>query len=131
MTPPVFMSPEHVKQINEILAADEAVRTACAGLERPLTMGYALSDGPDGATVYWAMTFTDTVRFSLDQVDADLLFTGDWARMVRASRANREGRTTDPGVLPVGDLELIKVIGPVFAVATTSTAGLPVSFPDI
>jgi len=130
MDKPVFMSPEHVAAMNAILEKDDAVRTACAELEKPLTMGYALSDGPDGETVYWAMTFTDTVRFSLEKVDADLLFTGDWTRMVRASRDSRGGQTTDPGVEAVGDLAVLQSTGRVFALAQ-AVATVPVEFPEV
>jgi hypothetical protein len=130
MSKPVFMSPEHVAAMNAILEGDAAVRTACAELEKPFTMGYALSDGPHGETVYWAMTFTDTVRFSLEKTDADLLFTGDWARMVRASRDNRSGQATDPGVEAVGDLNVLQTIGPVFALAQ-AIATIPVEFPEV
>jgi hypothetical protein len=127
---PVFMSPRHVAQMNAILERDEAVRRACAELETPVTMGYELADGPDGETVHWSMSFGDTVRFGLEKVDADLLFCGDWKRMVRASRASRDGNPEDPGVVPVGDLALLETVGPVFALAQ-GVATIPVEFPDV
>jgi hypothetical protein len=124
------MSPEHVAVMNEILEDNEAVRDQCALLEKPLTLGYELVDGPGGETVYWSMAFTDTVRFGLEQVDADLLFRGDWARVVRASKSGREGRQDDAGVVPVGDLEVLATVGPAFAVAQ-SIATVPVQFPEV
>ena len=125
-----FMSPEHVAAMNAILEADENVRAACAELEKPVTLGYRLTDGPDGETVHWRMTFTDTVRFSLDDTEADLLLTGDWATMVRASRAQREGQVIDPGVVPTGDLSAIQATSRVFALAQ-AVATVPVAFPEV
>jgi len=130
MSKPGFMSPEHVAAMNAILEKDAAVRAACAELEKPVTMAYELADGPDGDTVWWSMTFTDTVRFGLEKTDADLLFTGDWKRMVRASKSSRDGDATDPGVVPVGDLAVIQATGRVFALAQ-AVATVPVEFPEI
>jgi hypothetical protein len=130
MSKPLFMSPEHVATMNAILDTDAAVRKACAELEKPLTMGYELSDGPGGETVYWSMTFTDTVRFGLEKTDADLLFTGDWANMIRATMSSRQGKPVDPGVVPVGDMGVLQAIGPVFALAQ-GVATVPVEFPEV
>lgn len=129
-TRPMFMSPEHVARMNAILAADEAVRRACSELDAPVMLAYALADGPGGETVHWTMSFTDTVRFGLEAVEADLLFTGDWQRMIRASKASREGSPQGPGVIPVGDLTLLETVGPVFALAQ-GVATIPVEFPDV
>lgn len=130
MSDPVFMSPEHIALMNALLEDNAAVRAECALLLKPLTLGYELVDGPRGETVYWSMAFTDTVRFGLEQVDADLLFRGDWGRMLRASKSARDGGQEDPGVAPVGDLEVLTTIGPAFAVAQ-SVATVPVQFPDV
>jgi hypothetical protein len=130
MGKPGFMSPEHIAVMNDLLERSDAVRAACLELDEPFTMGYELEDGPDGNTVHWSMAFAETVRFSLDKVDADLLFRGDWARMVRATRDSREGRPTDPGVEAVGDMAGFQKVAPVFAVAQ-SVATVPVEFPDV
>lgn len=130
MSKPIFMSQEHVAAMNAILEKDASVRAACAELEKPLTMGYELTDGPDGETVYWSMTFTDTVRFGLEKTDADLLFAGDWARMVRASKSHRDGEPTDPGVVPVGDRGVLQATQRVFALAQ-AVATMPVEFPEV
>jgi hypothetical protein len=124
------MSPEHVAVMNALLEDDEAVRAACADLAAPFTLGYELADGPGGETVHWSMAFTDTVRFGLEKVDADLLFRGDWARMVRASKGNRDGQPGDPGVEPVGDLEAFQRVAGVFA-AAQAAATVPVQFPEV
>jgi hypothetical protein len=127
---PLFMSEEHVSRMNAILDKDEAVRRACADLDRVITMGYELADGPGGETVYWSMTFADTVRFGLERPEADLVFVGDWKRMVSASRATRGGKPEDPGVQAVGDLTVLEQVGPVFALAQ-AVATVPVEFPDV
>jgi hypothetical protein len=124
------MSPEHVAAMNAILEDNESVRAQCSLLEKPLTLGYELLDGPDGETVYWSMAFTDTVRFGLEKVDADLLFRGDWTRMIRATHRSRAGEAKDPGVEAVGDLDVMTAVGPAFA-AAQAVATLPVQFPEV
>ena len=130
MAEPLFMSPEHVARMNEILEGDAAVRSACAELPQPYTLGYALSGGPGGRPVHWTVTFTDTVRFSLEPRDTDLLLSGDWASVVRASRAQREGEVVDPGVSASGDLAVMQAVSPLLALAG-GVATIPVTFPDV
>jgi hypothetical protein len=124
------MSPEHEAAMNQLLDGADSVRAACVELDEPFILGYELTDGPDGETVYWSMTFDDTVRFGLDKVEADLLFRGDWARMVRASKGSRDGTPTDPGVVAIGDMAAFQKVAPVFAVAQ-SVATVPVEFPEV
>jgi hypothetical protein len=129
-TPLLFMSPEHVAVMNEMLSEDEQVRQACSELDRPVTIAYELADGPDASAVHWSMTFADTVRFGLAPIEADILFVGDWARMVRATRAGRDGDALDPGLEVVGDYAGFEAVAPVFAIAKR-VATLPVEFPDL
>lgn len=133
MTTPVFMSPEHVRAMNEILAESSAVRAACAELDHDYAMCYELHDGPGGRTVYWAMTFgPDTgVRMSLEKPDrADLTYVGDWARLVRASAAQRRGERHDPDVAVHGDPEIPGKVAAAFT-AAQRVATIDVVFPDL
>ena len=129
MSDPVFMSAEHVAAMNAVLAADGTVRAACAALAKQVTIAYELSDGPGGTTVYWSIAFAETVRFGLEPTAADLVLRGDWARMVHAAKANRQGQVEDPAVLPVGDVTVMQAVAPVFALAS-NVATLPVVFPE-
>jgi hypothetical protein len=129
MTKLVFMSPEHVAAMNAILAGDRSVLEACAQLAKPVTMGYQLVDGPGGETVHWRVTIAKTVQFSLGKGNSDVLLTGDWGRVIRASQAQREGTECEPGVVPSGDLSLLASVAPVLAIASR-VATLPVEFPE-
>jgi hypothetical protein len=126
-----FMSEEHVAAMNALLEDAPQVREACAQLDRPRTMSYRLADGPAGRDVHWAVTFTDTVRFSLDEkAEPDVLLVGSWTQMIRASRANRHGEQIDPGVSIEGDAAVLAEVGPVLE-ASRAAATLPVQFPDV
>ena len=125
-----FMSQEHVDLMNALLAPSEDVRAACAQLAGPRTLGYALTDGPDGADVHWRVTCADTVRFSLDAGPADVLLVGDWAQMIRASRATRDGEVIDAGVRVEGDASVVGEVGRILEVAR-SVAVVDVSFPEV
>jgi hypothetical protein len=125
----LFMSPEHIRAMNAVLAADESVRAACADLARPVVIGYELTDGPGGDIVYWSVALTDTVRFGLEPTEADLVFRGDWAAMVHAAQSHRQGGQEDAGIVPVGDLSVLESVGPVLALARR-VATLPVEFPN-
>lgn len=126
-----FMSPQHVAAMNELLDASAEVRAACAALPEPRAMGYELTNGPDGETVHWTVSFNGTVQFSLDRAErADVGFKGDWAQMIRATRANRDGGAVDPGVTVAGDPAALAEIGPVLERAR-SVATLPVEFPEV
>ena len=77
------------------------------------------------------MTFTDTVRFGLDEVaEPDVLFVGDWRQMILASQGNRSGERLDPGVVMQGDMAVMEEIGPAFA-AAQGLATIPVEFPEL
>lgn len=89
-----------------------------------------LDDGPGGQRVYYAMTFTDTVRFSLgDLPDADIVLVGDWGMMIAAARAAREGRTEDAGMSLERGEEALVEIGEIFALART-VATVPVDLTE-
>lgn len=125
------MSAEHVQTMNDLLAPAQELRAVCAALPQPRTMAYRLSDGPNGRTVHWAMAFTETVQFSLDDIpDADVTFVGDWKKMVVTARANRDGLTVDPGLTIEGDPAVLAEIGPVLELAR-SIATVPVEFPEV
>src|SRR5688500_6663174 len=101
----LFMYADHVAAMNAILEDNPAVRAACATLPQPRAMSYRLADGHDGNTVHWTTTFSDTARFSLvEHPSPDIVFVGDWRQMVRASKANRDGETVDPGVTVEGEV---------------------------
>lgn len=128
----LFMSQEHVDAMNELLERSADVREACAATPTGpagRVLAYRLTDGPEGSTVRWSITFTDTVRFALEEHPSpDVTFVGDWSRMIRAARASRAGEPLDPGVEVVGDLEVMAAVGPAFA-AAQAVATLPVEFP--
>jgi hypothetical protein len=126
----LFMSQEHVDAMNALLADSEVVRDACRQLSRPRTIGYLLHDGPDGGPVHWRMSFADTVRFDLQQGETDVLFAGDWAQMIRASRANREQQSVDPGLVVEGEPAVLEEVGPALDTAR-SVATVPVDFPEV
>ena len=128
----LHMSQEHVDAMNALLRDSEVVREACRSLPVPRTWAYTLADGPDGTVVHWTVRFADTVEFAVGEpeVRADVVFTGDWARMVRSTRDGREGRPTDPGVTVTGDPAVLAETGPVLEVAR-AVATLPVELPDV
>lgn len=125
-----FMSQEHVDRMNALLAGSEEVRAVCAGLSAPRAMAYRLTDGPAGRTVYWRVSFDQTVRFELIDGPADVAFVGDWAQMIRATRAGRGGEEVDPGVRVEGNEVVLAEIGPVLELAR-SVATIPVDFPEV
>lgn len=124
----LYMSPEHVSAMNEILVDNETVRAACAELEGPVAVGYLLHDGPDGADVHWRMRLDKTVTFGLDDGPADLLLEGDWARMIEMKRASTEGRAYDPELSFTGRLELLPQLLQIISTAGT-VATLPTELP--
>ena len=124
------MSQQHVDAMNALLADSAVVREACAKLPRPATMGYRLTDGPQGQTVHWSIELADTVRFSLEDRPADVLMVGDWAQMIRATKASREDRVADPGVRVEGDGDVLLDVMSVLSTAR-SVATLPVEIPEV
>ena len=129
-TAPEFMSPEHVDRMNALLAGSEELRAACAGLAAPRVMAYRLADGPAGRTVHWRMLFHDTVRFELTEGPAEVVYVGDWAQMIRAARAGRDGAVVDPGLRVEGDPAVLTEIAPVMELAR-DVATVPVDFPEV
>ena len=124
-----FMSAEHVAAMNALLEDAPSVRKACSELPVPRVMAYRLADGPDGGDVHWAMTFTDTVRFSLQEhPEPDVCFVGDWTKMILASQGSREGEPQDPNLTIEGDAAVLAEIGAALEVAR-SVATVPVDFP--
>lgn len=119
MNRPVFMSPEHVAAMNRKLASSAEVREAGEVLHRTYTMSYVLSGGRDGVDEHWLMSLgPDGVQFALEpKADADIVFRGDWRRMVDASKAAREGCQLDPGVTVEGDVGVVTAVEHVFATA--------------
>jgi hypothetical protein len=128
----LHMSQEHVDAMNALLRESEEVRAACRALPAPRTWSYRLADGPDGRDVDWTVRFADTVEFGLVPPEgrADVVFTGDWARMMRTTKASREGRQEDPGVTVTGDRAVVAETQAVLKVAR-AVATLPVEFPDV
>jgi hypothetical protein len=127
----LHMSQEHVDAMNALLRDSELVREACRALPTPRTWTYELAGGPGGQVVNWTVRFADTVEFSLGKPAgrADVVFTGDWARMMRATKAARAGRALDAGATVAGDGVVLAMSRPVLEVAR-GVATLPVDFPD-
>ena len=125
-----FMSQEHVDRMNALIESSAEVRTASAQLSAPRTLAYRLIDGPGGADVHWRVACRDTVRFSLDDGPADVVLVGDWAQMIRSSRAARDGAVVDPGLRVEGDPSVLAEVGPVLEVART-VATIDVRFPEV
>lgn len=98
-------------------------------IDRWYSISLALPIADDVAE--WTMTCSDTARFSLQEdPSADVTFAGDWALMIRSSRANRDGVAADPGLAMEGDASVLAEITPVLEVAR-SVATRPVSFPEV
>jgi hypothetical protein len=125
----LFMSQEHVDEMNRILAADTTVLQSAAKLDRPWTMLYRLTNGPDGGMVFWSTQFSPSgVVFGLEQTPADLTFDADWRETVDSSRAARDGITKEQDVKVGGDPAMLEAITEVFALSR-EVATLPVDFP--
>lgn len=130
MTAVQFMSPEHVAAMNAALVDDAEVRAACAALGGPKVLAYRLSDGPGGSTVHWTVTFDGTVSFGLEHDPrADVVLVGDWGAVVRATAAQREGRTESPVVSFEGDVALLGSLVPVLD-AARQRASFDTTFPE-
>lgn len=126
-----YMSAAHVAAMNAILADSATVKAACAQLDGPRVLSFALTDGPGGETVHWAISFRETVRFDLAEEPApDVRIIADWARMIRASQAAREGREEDIGMATEGATEVLAEVNHVFETAR-AVATIPVDFPPV
>ncbi|MGH8504856.1 MAG: hypothetical protein ACRETM_02695 [Stenotrophobium sp.] len=120
MSKMIFMSPEHVARMNEILAADVASKAACAALDRRWDMVYELSRGMD--TVWWTMSFDpeNGVSFSLvpPQRPGDILYRGEHKSMLNWMRRSKAGEAVEPMPLEqLGDPNGMNIIGPAFTAA--------------
>lgn len=127
------MSADHVRRMNERLAASAAVRRACAALPRDVTLGWRLTDEDSGAVHGWQMHFSrrDGVRFALaSDAPADARFSGGYWAMVANTIAQREGRPA-PAPLPEvsGDAGAIDAVQPAFA-AAHGAARIAVRMPE-
>ena len=128
---PTFMSQHHVDMMNALLAGAGAVQEMCASLGGRRVLTYDLTGGPDGDTVHWTMTLEDTVQFSLDRPShPDVIFTGDWSRMIRATRGAQAGAPQDPGLTVHGDTDLVAQVSSILA-AARDVAAVPVTFPEV
>jgi hypothetical protein len=127
----IFMSPEHVSRMNELLAESDLVLEACAELDRGFEIAYELEGGPDG-TVYWVLEFSPDAgaMFSLAPPNAaDLTFFGNWAETIRSSKAVRDGDGEEPVFEMHGDSTVLTRTEGAFR-AAQSAATVPVEFPD-
>ncbi|HVT35544.1 MAG TPA: hypothetical protein VHE37_08170 [Nevskiaceae bacterium] len=130
MSKPLFMSPEHVRLMNERLAGDVASKSACAALPRRYQLAYRLEDGE--RVVWWTTVFDPAggVRFHLapPEGDADLQFSGSYWAMIEFTQRSKQG---DAGSFPLttgGDLNTYAIIMPAFA-AAQAAATLDTEFP--
>lgn len=116
----VFMSPQHIARMNELLAADPASQAECAKLDRRWDMVYELAHGEQ--TVWWTMSFDPTrgVSFSLEPPaqPAGILLKGDYRAMMEFMRRSKAGEA--PGSEPVtlsGEPDGMKIIDAAFQAA--------------
>lgn len=116
----VFMSPEHVARMNELLAADPESKAECARLDRRWDMAYELSHGEQ--TIWWTMSFDPArgVSFSLQPppLPAGILLRGDYRAMMEFMRGLKAGEPQ--GAEPVtlsGDPDGMNIIGPAYQAA--------------
>jgi hypothetical protein len=125
------MSQQHLDVMNQLLQRAVAVKEICASLGSRRVMTYDLTGGPDGQPVHWTVTLDDTVQFSLDRAsDPDVVLSGDWSRMIRASRSAQAGDPQDPGLTVHGDTAILTEVGTVLEVAR-GAAAVPVTFPEV
>lgn len=115
----IFMSPQHVARMNELLAVDAASQAACAALGRRWDMVYELSHG--AGTVWWTMRFdpVEGVSFSLEAPSrpADILLRGQYRAMMEWMRSSRAGSKEPEPVTLSGDPEGMNIIGPAYQAA--------------
>lgn len=104
MSKPVFMSPEHVQQMNTQLGKDIASIGACAALTRKYQISYDLDDEA-GGKVWWTMSFVkgEGVRFHLAPPEggqADITFSGSYWKMLEFMRRAKAGEVS-PADMPL------------------------------
>jgi hypothetical protein len=116
----IFMSPEHVARMNEVLANDSASKAACAALGRRWDMAYELNHGAQ--KIWWTMTFDPArgVSFALQPPSraADILYRGEYRAMLDWMRNHKAGRSQGPEpVIKSGDPEGTSIIDAAFQAA--------------
>jgi len=130
MAPLIFMSPEHVARMNELLAESASVRDACAELDRDYEIAGELRDGPEG-TVHWVIRLDRKygASMSLDPPRAaDLTYLGDWSTTIREAKAAREGRRSGPIYDLRGDPTTMTRVSKAYA-AAQAVATIRTEFP--
>ena len=133
MSRPVFMSADHVDQMNVILQDASSVHAVCRDLDRRYTVCYELHDGPQGQQVHWSMVFDPAlgVRMGLDRLEhADLTLVGDWVDAIRAAEAQRRGEQHDAGMEMRGNTKVLETVGAAH-VAAQQVAVVDIVFPDL
>jgi hypothetical protein len=126
-----FMSEQHVSAMNALLTASDAVREACSQLPRPQVITYRLLSGPEGDTVYWTITFNDTVQFALTaHPSPDVQVTADWRETILSASAGRRGEYYEPPSVYEGDTNVLLATAPAMAAARTAAA-ISTDFPDL
>jgi hypothetical protein len=120
MTRLAFMSQEHVDEMNALIAGSLQVRKAATELGTDRVLAFELADGPDGDTVWWLLDVGPSgFQFRLGEptTQPDVVIRADFTAMIRAVRAEREGRQEEYPQEVVGDPELMARIFEVLEVA--------------
>jgi hypothetical protein len=132
MTGFLFMSPEHVAAMNELLAVDSDSLAECAKLPRPYWFVHELDDA--GRTIWWSMEFNPDrgVSFSLspppEGAAADILMRGSYWEVVEATRRGKAGEQVPYPATMEGNPQAMVDITPAFEVAKR-VATLEARFP--
>lgn len=121
----IFMSPEHVAHMNELLSVDASSKAACATLDRRWDMVYELSAGAE--TVWWTMRFdpVDGVSFNLQPPTqpADVLFRGEHRAVLDTMRRIKAGeKDLQLPLTQLGDPNAFAVIGAAYQAAHAAAA---------
>jgi hypothetical protein len=124
---PLFMSSQHVDLLNRRLVESEPVARLCSGLDRDLCLVYDLSDGPDGARVYWRTDFRRLggIGFSLQRGAGahDVVIAGRYWDVIDAV----QGKSPMPA--PQGAVNDIEKIMTLLTSQELRTCAVPVVFP--
>ena len=131
---PLFMSQQHVDEVNAILRGVPKVLAAASALASERMLVYELGEGPHGHTIYWVYEAGPRtgVHFSLGrpQRSPDVLVKCDWAEMVRSSRNEREGKAPTVREEVEGDQDLMLAMLDIIELARPY-ATVDVLFPDV
>jgi hypothetical protein len=124
---PLFMSSRHVDLLNRRLVESDAVARLCSELDRDHCLLYDLSDGPDGAKVYWRTDFKRSggISFSLQRgVGAhDVVIVGRYWDVIDAI----QGKSPMPA--PRGAADAIEKIMTLLTSEELRACAVPVVFP--